>query len=66
MSNEPERNKIIYVTADLSSWAILDEPFGLISPPTIELHEPQVGTVTFYNASSYQLHIPAEAKMAAK
>ena len=64
--SEPERNKIIYVTSDSSLWAVLDEPFGLISPPVIALHKPQVGTITFYNADSYQLRIPAEAKKAAE
>ena len=63
---EPERHRKVYVTSDSSLWLVLDEPFGLISPPTIELHRPQVGTVTFYDADGYQLRIPSEARKVAR
>jgi hypothetical protein len=58
---DPERIKVIYVTADSSQWLTIDMPFGLISPPTIELHKPLIGPVVFYHASAYQLRIPKEA-----
>lgn len=61
---DPERNKIIYVTADSSYWMIIDVPFGMISPPTIELHRPHLGPITFQDAVGYQLPIPPEAKRA--
>jgi hypothetical protein len=60
--SEPERQKIVYVTADSSQWMVLDKQIGLISPPTIELHRPLVGPVTFYYAECYQLPIPPEAE----
>lgn len=50
--------RVAYVTADSSQWMVLESPDGLISPPTIELHQPQVGTVVFYYASCYELRIP--------
>jgi hypothetical protein len=60
---DPERNKIIYVTADSSQWVVINIPFGMITPPTIELHIPLKGGVTFYYADCYpSLHIPSEAK----
>jgi hypothetical protein len=59
-----ERNRVIYVTADASDWLAIDVPFGLITPPTIELHQPLVGSVEFYHADSYRLTIPKEAQPA--
>jgi hypothetical protein len=61
---EPERMRTIYVTSDSSQWLIVDKPFGFISPPTIELHLPQVGPVMFYDAEGHRLRIPKEAKEA--
>lgn len=58
---DPERNMVVYVTSDSSQWMVLDMKFGFISPPTIDLHVPQVGPLQFYNASSYGLHVPPEA-----
>lgn len=58
-----ERNRIIYVTADSSQWAVIDIPDGLITPPTIDLHRPEVGPITFYFADCYpSLRIPSEAR----
>lgn len=53
---------ITYVTADGIQWLNLNKPHGLISPPTITLHQPSVGPVVFYNADGYQLNIPKEAR----
>jgi hypothetical protein len=61
MNAEPERNRIVFVTSDSSLWLAIDVPFGMITPPTIELHVPLKGSVVFYNAESYQLRIPEEA-----
>lgn len=58
-----ERNRIVYVTADSSQWAAIDIPDGLIPPPTIDLHQPQVGTFTFYYADCYpSIRVPSEAR----
>jgi len=59
-----ERNQVVYVTADSSGWLLIDFPFGLISPPTLELHQPLAGTVTFFWAELHRLKIPDEAKRA--
>jgi len=56
-----ERNRIVYVTSDASDWLAVDVPFGLITPPTIQLHRPLAGPVEFYHADSYRLPIPGEA-----
>jgi hypothetical protein len=56
--SDPERNQIVYVTANSEQWVIINIPFGLISPPTIDLHLPQVGSVTFYHASGHKLPVP--------
>lgn len=57
-----ERNRIIYVTADSSQWAAIDIPDGMIPPPTIDIHQPLVGTAIFYLADCYPaLRIPSEA-----
>ena len=64
MDVDPERNKIIYVTADSQQWVVINVPFGMITPPTIELHIPLQGPVTFYYASCYQLRVPDEASRA--
>jgi hypothetical protein len=63
---DPERNRIVYVTADSSQWIVIDVPFGLITPPTIELHRPLVGAVMFYHASGHRLRVPAEAEPASE
>jgi hypothetical protein len=60
---DPERNQIVYVTGDNLQWAILDVPFGMIAPPTIEIHQPTVRSFTFYYADCYaELHVPSEAE----
>ena len=59
---DPERNRVVYVTQDSSKWAVLDVPFGMITPPIIEIHQPMVGTDKFYYADCYQLRIPPEAE----
>jgi hypothetical protein len=59
--SDPERNRIVYVTADSSKWVAINVPFGLISPPTIELYRPLAGPVMFYHADGHQLRIPPEA-----
>jgi hypothetical protein len=64
--SDPERNKVVYVTADSSKWAILDIPFGMIMPPMIDLHVPQVGTETFYCAEMYQLKVPSAVAKASR
>jgi hypothetical protein len=56
-----ERNRVVYVTADQSDWLAIDVPFGLITPPTVELHRPLVGTVQFFYADSYRLAVPDAA-----
>lgn len=56
-----ERFRAVYVSADSTQWASLDVPHGLITPPTIELHMPSVGTVTLYKASGHKLPVPEEA-----
>jgi hypothetical protein len=65
LSTEPERGRVIYVTADSSQWLVIEYPFGLITPPTIELHRPLQGAVIFYYAQCYGLAIPAEAQQIA-
>lgn len=57
---DPERNVVIYVTADSSEWFRMDFPFGLITPPIIELHRPLAGAVRFYYAECYGLPVPEE------
>ena len=59
---DPERTNRIYVTADSSQWVRLSVPFGLIAPPTIELHKPLEGPVTFYDAEGYNLKIPIASR----
>jgi hypothetical protein len=59
---DPERTNRIYVTADSSQWARLSVPFGLIAPPTIELHKPLSGTIMFYDSDGYNLPVPTEAR----
>jgi len=61
---DPERNKIIYVTADSQQWVVINVPFGMIAPPTIEIAIPERGTVTFYHASGHRLRVPSEARRA--
>ena len=56
-----ERYRVVYVTADSTQWAAIDVPDGLIAPPTIELHMPSVGPVSFFYASCHRLPIPEEA-----
>jgi hypothetical protein len=60
--SDRERGTWIYVTSDSQLWLKVDLPFGLIAPPTIDLHRPMVGLVKFYHADSYQLPVPAEAR----
>jgi hypothetical protein len=59
--SEPERGRTVYVTSDGSQWLAIEYPFGLVTPPTIELHRPLQGAVAFYHASAYKLPIPPEA-----
>ncbi len=61
---DPERNRVVYVTQDGTKWAVLDVPFGMITPPIIEIHQPTVATFKFYYADCYQLPIPREAEKA--
>lgn len=56
-----ERFRAVYVTADSSKWTVIDVPHGLITPPTIELHMPSVGTVIFLKASGHSLPVPRGA-----
>lgn len=56
-----DRFRAIYVTADLSQWAVIDTKHGLITPPTIDFQVPRVGPLTFYFASCYELKPPKEA-----
>lgn len=75
MSN-PERGRVVYVTsssllknkagADDEQWLIMDVPFGLITPPMVKIWRPMVGEVVFYHASSYQVPVPAAARLALK
>ena len=64
--SDPERNRIVYVTADSSQWVVINVPFGLITPPTIELQRPLVGSILFYHASGYQLRVPVQAEVEAE
>jgi hypothetical protein len=60
---EPERNKVIFVTADSSQWMVVNIPFGMILPPTIEVIQPLLtDPVVFYYAETHRLRIPSEAK----
>jgi len=61
--SDPERNRVVYVTADGTGWLAVDFPFGLIPPPAFELHKPLAGPVEFLFAECYGLPIPAEAKL---
>ena len=61
MSTEPERGEIVYVTADSAQWLRIEVPSGLFTPPTIDLHKPMSGPVTFYYAECFKLPVPAEA-----
>jgi hypothetical protein len=61
-TNEPERTKRFYVTADGERWLCLDAPHGLVGPPAIVLHQPLAGPVEFLHADMYNLPVPAEAK----
>jgi len=59
---DPKRTEVIYVSADSSLYAKLSIPYGMISPPMIDIHQPEVGTFTFYHAICYNLPIPKDAK----
>lgn len=59
-----ERIRIIYVTADSHRWIAVDTAHGLVTPPYIDLHQPHLGPVRFYDAESYRLPVPAAAKAA--
>ena len=62
---EPDRGHMVYVTQDgTGRWMTAGYPFGLIPPPTIELHKPLGGPVVFYAATMYGLPVPAEAQQA--
>jgi len=59
---EPARSRVVYVTNDgTGRWLVLDVPFGLITPPTLEIHKPMEGAVEFFYAQCYGLPVPAEA-----
>ena len=51
----------VYVTREGGLWLSVRHPDGLIPPPTIELHKPMEGPVTFYFAECYGLPVPPEA-----
>lgn len=55
------RNRVVYVTNDGVEWLVLDVPSGLVTPPTITIHQPLAGPVEFFYAECYGLAIPAEA-----
>lgn len=59
---EPERTEVVYVTPDSAQWARLSVPFGLVSPPMIDLHQLLRGPVRFYHADSYKLPVPPDAR----
>lgn len=54
-----------YATKDGARWLTLTAPDGLIPPPTIQLHQPEVGAVWFYYAEVYGITRPAPAGAAA-
>lgn len=52
------RQMVAYVTLNEPQYRVtLDLPHGLIPPPFVELHEPQVGPLRFYHAVAYALEI---------
>lgn len=59
---EPARSRVVYVTNDgTGRWLVLDVPFGLVAPPTLEIHKPLEGPVEFFYAQCYGLPVPDEA-----
>jgi hypothetical protein len=59
---DPKRSKVTYATADGKHALVVDFPFGLILPPTIETHIPLVGPVIFYWADCHHIKVEREAK----
>jgi hypothetical protein len=58
------RTRAVYVDPVTDGWAVLDVPFGLVTPPTVTVHWPAVGPVVFFHASSYGFPVPEEARRA--
>ena len=57
---------MVYVTNDgTGRWLVIDVPHGLITPPTLTLHQPLEGPAEFFFAECYGLAIPGEAQQAA-
>jgi hypothetical protein len=53
-----QRTEWVYVTNTQPQQVVrVDAPLGLIMPPTIDLHRPMVGAVTFYHADGYGLAV---------
>lgn len=59
--HDDRRAEWVYATADGSQVLTVKVPFGLICPPTIDLHKPSVGPVTFFHADSYKIEIQPNA-----
>lgn len=57
---EPEISEWVYQASDGREAKII-APFGLIAPPTLALHQPSVGPVTFYYRESHTV-TPEESK----
>lgn len=55
---DEERTEWVYVTNTQPQQVVrVDAPLGLIMPPTIDLHRPMVGPVTFYHADGYGIPV---------
>lgn len=50
-----ERTQWTYVSGNSRLAVYIDAPVGLILPPILALHRPEVGEVTFYQAEAYGL-----------
>jgi hypothetical protein len=48
-----KRSEWVYATDDGELAVKVDFPFGLIPPPTVDLHRPLVGTVRFYSTATH-------------
>ena len=53
---EPEKSEWVYQASDGREAKII-APFGLIAPPTLALHQPSVGPVTFHYRESHAIEI---------
>ncbi len=63
-SGEAVMRVTTYVTRDGARWLNVRYPDGLVPPPSIELHKPLAGAVTFYFAECFNLPVPSEAAQA--